>query len=506
MADRDALIGTAAGTVALAAGAAGAMEVQRRRHNAKALAGRSLPKQGSFEPVAKGPLSAAERGALKTYSGYAYGMVNEYLRHGRATTINEATGKLVDSPQNVEQIRRTISGINSAFEKSAVGRATLFRGVGLDRIGDLTPGRVIADKGVVSTSTLPSEAAFFHDHARKSGRKAAMMVIDARGARGIDMREFSKFAHEAEVALAPGTQMRVDHVAKGVRSSIFDLKGRDYAFMSVVNGEHGAAAASQAAARANADVSRFSGALGGGRAMPAPVPQEAIAAAMRQPAAGGVASTVARVSAAATPVAAASVAALAYRRARDEGKGEARAALEAAGAGASTAVAPAVIGAAAAKLAKSSSIGAKALGIASRALLPVSVVGHAGAYALAAIQRGEGAADVAKAAGWGAVNGFIPVDLAMDAYGAVRGNGTGQSNPTTRSETSAAPPDQKAAEFKAADAAWRAKWGSKPGAAEKQGQGETRKGWANPATQHAAQAARGVQQFSDWAEPGSKTE
>lgn len=248
--------------------------------------------------------------------------------------------------------------------------------------------------------------------------------------------------------------------------------------------------------------------------------QKLIAEHMRAPGGGGMAQSVMKASAVATPIAAASVAALAYRRARDEGKGEARASLEAAGAGASTAVAPAVIGAAAAKLAKSSSIGAKALGFASRALLPVSVVGHAGAYALAAIQRGEGVADVAKAAGWGAVNGVIPVDLAMDAYHAVRGSPTAapaaspQANPVTRSETNTRVPGERvagerSADFAAADAAFRAKWGKKESAEtgkDKTGSGETRKGWANPSTQHAAQSARGVQQFSDWAEPGSGKE
>ncbi len=249
--------------------------------------------------------------------------------------------------------------------------------------------------------------------------------------------------------------------------------------------------------------------------------QKLIAQHMRQPQAGGMAQSIAKVSAVATPVAAAAVATLAYKRARAEGKDEARAALEAAGAGASTAIAPAAIGSGAAALAKSTSIGAKALGVATRALLPLSVVGHAGAYAYAAMQRGEGAGDIAKAAGWGAVNGIIPIDLVREAYSSVRGGSPGPStSPAQRSVTGAAlpkgegasgysQPDASAQEFARADAAFRQRWAG-IGAGQQQAKagakspsGETRKGWANPATQRAAQEARNVQNFSDWAEKPS---
>lgn len=234
--------------------------------------------------------------------------------------------------------------------------------------------------------------------------------------------------------------------------------------------------------------------------------QKLIAEHMRTPAGGGMAQSVMKASAVATPVAAASVAAIAYRAARDEGKSEARAAIEAAGAGAATGAVPAAVGAAAAKLAKSSSIGAKALGVASRALVPLSVLGHAGAYAYAAIQRGEGIGGAVKAAGWGAVNGVIPIDLAMDAYKAAGGRGSvADDRPGMRSETQAKMPADKNQQFATADAAFRARWASERQKQEgQQGSGATRKGWANPSTQHAAQSARGVQNYSDWAEPGEK--
>lgn len=219
---------------------------------------------------------------------------------------------------------------------------------------------------------------------------------------------------------------------------------------------------------------------------------------------GGIATTITKTAALTTPVAAASVAALAYKAARDAGKSEARATVEAAGAGMATAAMPAAVGAAAAKLGKVHSVGAKVLGVASRALLPASVIGHAGAYAYAAIQRGEGLADVAKAAGWGAVNGVIPVDLAMDAYHATVGRPSAPSaDPSRRSSASGQLDAGNEASFKRADADFRQRWSSANGADKQpgeKGKGETRKGWANPSVQRSAQEARGVQNFSDWAE------
>lgn len=250
-----------------------------------------------------------------------------------------------------------------------------------------------------------------------------------------------------------------------------------------------------------------------------------IAKHMQAPRTGGMAQSVMRASAIATPIAAASVAAMSYRKAKNEGKSEARATLEAAGAGAATAAIPAAIGAGAAKLARSSSIGARALGIASRAFIPLSVLGHAGAYAYAAIQRGEGIGGVAAATGRGAINGIIPIDLALEAYGyatgkstpgelkpAPHGGSSAQSDPSRLSGGRAAQVGtERTAQFKAADSAFREKWASKKAIEQRQGQekasaetgaGDKRKGWANPNVQRSAQEARGVQNFSDWAERG----
>lgn len=501
--DAGIIAGAVAGSVA---GVAGVAEVGRRSHNAKALAGRSIPQAGHLTMAHAPSFSGAESHALKTYSGYAFGMVNEHLRTGRIMGLMQ-DGRMVESPKNADMLKSMSRDIGSAFERSGIQSATLFRGTGTDRTGPITAGSVVEDKGITSTSTSPKEASRFYDHAAKTGRSPVMMVIDAKGGRGIDMQPFSKFGYEKEVALAPGTKMRVDHVAKGVRSSIFDLRGKDYAFAHVEGGEAQTAAAVKAAARADADVARRLNALTGPVEPARVAMQRDVARGMRTPATGGMAQSIMKASALTTPIAAASIATLAYKQARDAGKSEARASLEAAGAGASATVAPAAIGAIAAHIGKSSSIGAKALGIASRALMPVSVIGHAGAYAYQAMQRGEGFTGVAKAAGWGAVNGIIPVDLAMDAYRSVRGTGPSASaDPSAMSKTGVTPPaGAPQQDFAAADAAFRAKWaaGKDKAAAEKgSGAGEAKRGWANPAVQHAAQAGRGVQQFSDWAEPG----
>lgn len=67
--------------------------------------------------------------------------------------------------------------------------------------------------------------------------------------------------------------------------------------------------------------------------------------------------------------------------------------------------------------------GASALGLkgtasfAARALVPLSIAGHAAGYAYGAWSRGEGAGGILKSAAWGAVNGVIPIDLTAEALG-----------------------------------------------------------------------------------------
>lgn len=52
---------------------------------------------------------------------------------------------------------------------------------------------------------------------------------------------------------------------------------------------------------------------------------------------------------------------------------------------------------------------------AARALVPLSIAGHAGAYGFAAWQRGESGAGIAKAAAWGGINGVLPIDATVSA-------------------------------------------------------------------------------------------
>lgn len=237
-------VGAGAAT-AVGAGAAGVAEVRRRRHNARVLGGRSLPSRGRIEAKAK--LSATHKAALTQYSGYTYGQVNTFLRSGKLTEVDPKTGKLVASGLFADEITGQARVLKDAFANAKASDGVLFRGVGLSNTGELEVGRVISDKAVASTSTSAAEAARFHDHARKSGKKAAMLVVDAKGASAIDMKGLSKFANEAEVALAPDTKLRVDHVAHGVKRHLFD-KPRSYAFASVADDV--AAPATKAATKA----------------------------------------------------------------------------------------------------------------------------------------------------------------------------------------------------------------------------------------------------------------
>lgn len=120
--------------------------------------------------------------------------------------------------------------------------------------------------------------------------------------------------------------------------------------------------------------------------------------------------------------------ALAYRNAKDRGASDLEASTRAALAGAGQSSTPLVLSSG---LALAEHYGSAALktaaGTFGRALLPASMAGHAAAYAWQAYRQGADAAGIAKAAGWGAVNGVVPIDLMRDAYGAVTRKGPQQA-------------------------------------------------------------------------------
>lgn len=108
------------------------------------------------------------------------------------------------------------------------------------------------------------------------------------------------------------------------------------------------------------------------------------------------------------------MAALAYQNRLASGGSTGEAIVDGAVAGGRTAATGAVMGGLI-KGAKAVPALRGAASFASRALLPLSIAGHAAGYAYGAWKRGEGAGGIAMAAGWGAINGVVPIDLVREA-------------------------------------------------------------------------------------------
>lgn len=88
-----------------------------------------------------------------------------------------------------------------------------------------------------------------------------------------------------------------------------------------------------------------------------------------------------------------------------------------------------------------------AASVASRVILPLSIAGHALGYAGASWMRGEGLGDIAKAAGWGAINGIVPIDAMSEAFSgpAPSGGGFNDANKRYKSGRQAAVTQQPSA-------------------------------------------------------------
>lgn len=218
--------GAVAGSVALA-------DASRVRHNRRALGGHTLPTDAKGALPGVAALSKAQQAAVATYTNYANKPLNRWLRTGEVREIVDGKLKLAD-PGRAAGLKaiyaKTAGDLAGAFERSTLPQGTrLFRGIDAKDIGGIAPGKTISDAAVTSTSRAFKQADAFYEFARRSGGKPAMMVVDAGGARGIDVASISKFAYEKEVILAPKTALHVTHVAEGVKRSLFD-RGRTYAF------------------------------------------------------------------------------------------------------------------------------------------------------------------------------------------------------------------------------------------------------------------------------------
>jgi len=114
----------------------------------------------------------------------------------------------------------------------------------------------------------------------------------------------------------------------------------------------------------------------------------------------------------------AAAAKIAHRDAKAAGASDSMAATKATMAGVQQASTPLVLSS---MIGAAERYGPRAIGAAAstfgKLVLPASMAGHAAAYAWDAYKHGADGTGIAKAAGWGAVNGVIPIDLMNKAFG-----------------------------------------------------------------------------------------
>lgn len=466
--DEERLAGVAAGAAAAAAGVYVADQIVRAR--ARARLGADFAPEGTAHVSRDGmqrlaqagsSVQGADREALKKFGAGGSWLINRFTRSGEIVEVKQ--GRVVPVPK-AEAVKRLpayadiINRVQRVASSSTLPEnMRLFRGMGTRSVGPgvFQPGFQWTDRGFQFASTSLDAAHPYYEQAKAKGSRPAMLVIDAGGAKGVSTAATSEFAHTKPVVLPKDTTLRVDRVETGVRRHLFDRR-RDYVFASVV----------------------------GDKARPAsPQPVN------RPPVSGNV---LAKVSASASVMATLASAGLAYSQAKANGQSEMRAVGEGATAAAATAIFPLAAAGAAHAAVKSGMASKAALAIAGKAALPLSIVGTAAYYGWRAMQEGRGAAGTAKAVAWGAVNGLIPVDLARQAYDGIASsrNSTAHARPanlTPEQQQSFASLDQQFTEARRAPAP------------EEANDGKGKKGWANPATQRAAQEKRGVANFTDWA-------
>lgn len=204
--------------------------------------------------------------------------------------------------------------------------------------------------------------------------------------------------------------------------------------------------------------------------------------------------------AAGAAVATATAGVAAYQGAKAQGDSTTLAVAKGLGAAGTTAALPAAFGGAISMAARGMGLPGKvALQVAGKAALPLAAAGMAGYYGYRAAQAGKSTGEIVGQAAWGAVNAVLPIDMVRGFYNSPS-NGTRASGSDPSAAMAALSPSQAKA-FARADAS-RAPTAAPQ--AQPEPDGEKRRGFANPSTQYAAQEGRGVQNFSQWAQPGRK--
>jgi hypothetical protein len=144
--------------------------------------------------VARGELSAADRAALREYTGPAYRDINNYLRGGRVTEEEAA------------DLAKRSDAISSALGKLPPHEGTVFRGGNFDEdvLARYRPGEVVREDAFTSSST------------KRGFRGNTQFEIESSNGKYIAPYAEPRFQHQEEVLFDRGTQFRV--LAKDVRN------------------------------------------------------------------------------------------------------------------------------------------------------------------------------------------------------------------------------------------------------------------------------------------------
>ncbi|CAJ1959178.1 unnamed protein product [Cylindrotheca closterium] len=145
--------------------------------------------------------------AIKMYTGKDYAIINSFLRSGR---IQPGKEKYIGITQ---QARRALN-VGLRWEKHLKvfdSDKTLYRGSGSIPM-KLEVGGTLCDKGFFSTSQSELKASAFLNTIDRSQTRILFAI--SRHCSGVDVSEFSKNKHEAEVLFAPDTMFRVIAVDK----------------------------------------------------------------------------------------------------------------------------------------------------------------------------------------------------------------------------------------------------------------------------------------------------
>jgi len=138
-------------------------------------------------------MTGGETTAIRQYTGNDYyKSMNNHLRFGDPTT-----------PDNIDRIAKVTSGLKKYKTTEPM---TVFRGLDAADInesfhkGELVPGSVLRDRGIMSTS-IARDTAF--------SMPGQLIIRVPKGARGAYVEKISKYPHEKEFIMPPNRHMRI---------------------------------------------------------------------------------------------------------------------------------------------------------------------------------------------------------------------------------------------------------------------------------------------------------